>query len=141
MYRHILVPLDGSPLAERILEHVEPLAKLCGAKLSLLRVALVRTVPGLDPTEDQVRVVREAEEYLERVAAGLRARGMAVDTHVRYGHDAQEILDHAEHQDVDLVAMGSHGQSGITRWNLGGVTKRVVTYCARPVLTVRVRQA
>ena len=139
MYKHILVPLDGSALAEKVLPHIVGLAKETGAKISLLEVVMAHTIPGVDPTEAQVAVVGEAEEYLEQVAAKLRAEGLEVDSRVRYGHDAEEILAHAEHNDIDLVAMCSHGQSGISRWNLGGVSKRVVSHCVKPVLTIRVR--
>ena len=138
MYKHILVPLDGSPLAETVLPHIQGLAKEIGAKLSLLQVVMAHTIPGVDPTEAQVAAVRQAEEYLEGLAQKLRG-GLEVDTHVRYGHDAEEILAHAEHNDIDLVAMCSHGQSGIGRWNLGGVSKRVVSHCDKPVLTIRAK--
>ena len=139
MYKHILVPLDGSPLAERVLPHIEGLAKETGAKISLLRVVIARTMPGVDPTEDQVEVVRQAEEYLEQVAKRLRSAGLEVDAHVRYGHDAEEILAHADGPSIDLVAMCSHGMSGIGRWNLGGVSKRIVSHSTKPVLTIRAR--
>ncbi|MCB2190308.1 MAG: universal stress protein [Deltaproteobacteria bacterium] len=139
MYQHILVPLDGSALAETVLPHVEELAKESGAKVSLLQVVIVHTMPGADPTDDQVEAIDQANKYLEKVAEKLKQAGLTVEIHIRYGHDAEEILDHAESNDIDLVAMCSHGQSGIGRWNLGGVTKRVVSHCVKPVLTIRAR--
>ncbi|MCB2192702.1 MAG: universal stress protein [Deltaproteobacteria bacterium] len=139
MYKHILVPLDGSTLAETVLPHVERLAKENGAKISLLQVVIAHTIPGTDPTDAQVEVVERAKKYLGQVAEKLEQAGLTVETHIRYGHDAEEILDHAESNDIDLVAMCSHGQSGIGRWNLGGVTKRVVSHCIKPVLTIRAR--
>lgn len=139
MYKHILVPLDGSSLAETVLPHVEKLAKEEGAKISLLQVVIAHTMPGVDPTDAQVAVVAQAKKYLGQVAEKLKQAGLTVETHIRYGHDAEQILEHTEDNDIDLVAMCSHGQSGIGRWNLGGVTKRVVSHCVKPVLTIRAR--
>jgi nucleotide-binding universal stress UspA family protein len=139
MYRKILVPLDGSPLAEKILDQVRGLARLTGAEICLLRAVLVHTLPGIDATERQVEAVREAEEYLQELEKGLLAEGFRTSVHVRYGHDAAEILEHAGQDDVDLVAMSTHGRSGLDRWTLGSVAERVVRHSAKPVLLVRVQ--
>jgi nucleotide-binding universal stress UspA family protein len=138
MYRKILVPLDGSALAEDVLPQVKGLARLTGAEICLLRIVLVHTLPGVDPTERQVEAVGEAEGYLEEVRARLEKEGFRVCVHVRYGHDAVEILEHAKHEDVDLVAMSTHGRTGLDRWTLGSVSERVVRHSAKPVLLVRV---
>ncbi len=137
MFREILVPLDGSHLAEGILPHVTGLARLCGARIRLLRVALVHTFPGADPTERQVEAVEEAQSYLEQVAQPLRESGFEVTTHVRYGHDATEILDHARQEEIDLIAMSTHGRTGLGRWALGSVAERVLRHSPKPVLLTR----
>jgi len=135
MYNKILVPLDGSEVAEKILGQVVDLARLTGAEIVLLRVALARTFPGADPTDKQVEVVDRAEKYLAGVKEKLEKEGLKVSVHVRYGHDAGEILEHA--QEVDLVAMSTHGRTGLGRWALGSVAERVLRHSPKPVLLVR----
>lgn len=137
MYRKILVPLDGSPLAEEILQHVRDLARLTDAEICLLRVVLAHPFPGTDPTERQVEVVREAEDYLKGVEQRLKAEGFNVSVHVRYGHEAIEILEHAKLKEIDLVAMSTHGRTGVERWALGSVSERVLRHSPKPVLLVR----
>jgi len=133
----ILVPLDGSNCAENVLPLVEKLARELKIGISLLRVALAHTFPGIDPTEAQVKVVREAEEYLERIADELKTKGFKVDTHVRYGNDAEEILDHANQNGIDMIAMTTHGRSGVKRFLLGSVAEKVIRYSTKPVILVR----
>lgn len=133
----ILVPLDGSNCAENVLPLVEKLANELKISISLLRVALAHTFPGVDPTEAQVKVVREAEEYLERIADELKTKGIKVDTHVRYGNDAEEILEHANQNLIDMIAMTTHGRSGVKRFLLGSVAEKVIRYSTKPVILVR----
>ncbi len=133
----ILVPLDGSKCAETIIPRVEELAAVKQAGVCLLRVVWARTFPGVDATEAQVKVVREAEEYLEGLKGRLRTKGLDVDTHVRYGEDVEEILDHAAQKEIDLVAMSTHGRNGIKRLFLGSVAERVVRHAPKPVYLVR----
>ena len=140
MYRNILVPLDGSSLAEEILPQVKELARLTGAKISLLRVALVHTFPGADPTNRQVEATQKAQEYLEKISDQLIKEGLKVSVHVRYGYDAAEIIDHAQQEDIDLVAMSTHGRTGVGRWALGSVSERVLRHSPKPVLLSRTRQ-
>src|SRR3989304_6657666 len=88
-FKKILVPLDGSRLAEAALGQAVDLGGAAGVAYSLLRAAEAHTLPGADPVEAQVSAVREAEEYLEGVARRLRERGVrAVETHVWYGAPA-----------------------------------------------------
>ncbi len=133
----ILVPLDGSNCAENVFPKVEKLATDLKATLVLLRVAYAHVFPGVDPTDAEVKVVREAEEYLSRMKEGLEAKGVKVETHVRYGHDAEEILDHAAQKDIDLIAMTTHGRSGIKRFLLGSVAEKVLRYSPKPIFLVR----
>ena len=137
MYKKILVPLDGSELAEKVLPQVIGLAKLTNAEIHLLRVVLVHTVPGADPTDRQVEAVHQAEEYIEATAGKLKKEGLQVVTHVRYGHEASEILDQVDHSGADLLAMCTHGRSGPTRWAMGSVSEKVVRRSPVPVLLIR----
>ncbi|MBM4341479.1 MAG: universal stress protein, partial [Deltaproteobacteria bacterium] len=104
---------------------------------ALLRVALAHTFPGVDPTEAELKVVREAEEYLKKVEDRLKAKGFKVDSHVRYGNDAEEILDHANQKDIDMIAMTTHGRSGVKRFLLGSVAEKVLRYSPKPIFLVR----
>ena len=136
MYKKILVTLDGSETAEEILPHIQALSSSDG-EVHLLRVAMAHTLPGVDPTDAQAKVVREGEDYLKAVEDRLKQKGIKVESHVRYGHPAEEILDHIEHRDVDLIAMTTHGRSGVGRWLMGSVAEKVVRSCPIPVLVVR----
>ncbi len=137
MFKKILVPLDGSPLDESILPQVTELARAHSAELVLLRVALAHGFPGADPTEAQVEAVREAERYLKEVEQELRRKGLRVASAVRYGKAVEEILDHAAFAGIDLIAMSTHGRTGLARMVMGSVTEQVVRRAPCPVVTVR----
>jgi nucleotide-binding universal stress UspA family protein len=136
-FERILVPLDGSECAEIVLPKVEKLATDLKASVALLRVAYAHTFPGADPTEAEVKVVREAEEYLRKIEERLKAKGFKVDSHVRYGNDADEILDHAAQKDIDFIAMTTHGRSGVKRFLLGSVAEKILRHSPKPIFLVR----
>jgi len=136
-FEKILVPLDGSECAENILSKIEKLATDLKASIALLRVAYAHTFPGADPTEAEVKVVREAEEYIQGIEKRLKAKGFTVEGHVRYGDEAGEILDHAAQKDIDLIAMSTHGRSGVKRWLLGSVAEKLVRHATKPIFLVR----
>jgi len=134
--QRILVPLDGSACAENILPKVEELASNLRAGICLLRVTSAHSFPGVDPTEAEVKVVREAEEYLRGLEGQLKAKGYDVDTHVRYGNEAEEILDHAAQKEIDLIAM-SRGHGGVKHFLLGCVAEKVLRHAQKPVFLDR----
>lgn len=136
MYTRILVPLDGSELAEAVLPHAQALAKSTGAELVLLRVAFAHIIPGIDPIEAQVAAVHEAEDYVAAAAEPLQAQGGKVDAKVRYGDPVDEILDHVARDHIDLIAMATHGRTGIKRVVLGSVAENVLRRASVPVLLV-----
>jgi nucleotide-binding universal stress UspA family protein len=137
MLKRILVPLDGSPLAEAVLPQVKELATLHKAEVVLLRVALAHTLPGVNAVDAQVHAVDEAQTYLATLEPDLIAHGLTVKSVVRYGHAAEEILDHARAGEVDLIAMSTHGRSGIRRWVVGSVAETVLRHAPVPILLVR----
>jgi len=137
MYKSILVPLDSSKLAESILTEVEELAVLMNAKLNLVYVRKVHVLPGVDPTDSQVRVVREAQKYLENLKGKLSAKIIHIKLHTPYGNPADKILEVSKRDDIDLIAMSTHGRSGIGRWLLGSVAEKVVRHSDIPVLLLR----
>ena len=140
MYKSILVPLDGSKLAEKILAEVEELALLLNARLNLIYFSKAHVFPGVDPTDAQVRVVSEAKEYLDNLKEQLLAKKIDIEIHTPYGNPAAKILEVSKRHDIDLIAMSTHGRSGIGRWLLGSVAEKVVRHSGKPVLLLRARE-
>ena len=142
MYKRILVPLDGSTLAEAVLPHVRALAQCLGAEVVLLSVP-VYPVSGFtitDPALGQslVELTREsASAYLQRVRTPLQADGLAVTSELRDGPVAETILDAAAELRVDAIAMATHGRGGFARFLLGSVADQVVQRSPLPVLLIR----
>lgn len=143
--RSVIVPLDGSDVAETILSPVAALAKALDLQVLLIRVYGVPLptyggddyyVPDYLELKDQIR--DEAEGYLNSRANLLRAQGVAeVSTVVIEGSAADAIIDLARKTPDNLVALSPHGRSGLQRWVLGSVTEKVVRHCQDPVLIVR----
>jgi nucleotide-binding universal stress UspA family protein len=134
----ILVPLDGSVLAEAALRPAVGLARDYEAKLVLIRAAEAHTLPLADPTAAQVEAVRGAEEYLAEVRERLTRAGLAdVEVSVWYGPPAEAIADAARYRAVDLIVMSSHGRSGLGRLVLGSVAETVLRTIDTPVFLVR----
>ena len=138
MYKRILVPLDGSPLAEGVLPHVQELARSIGAEVVLLRVAFAHIFPGADPIETQVTAVQEAEAYVADRATILQDAGVRAEGKVRYGDPVEEIVDHVTWDHIDLIAMATHGRTGLKRVVLGSVAEQVLRRSPIPMLLLRV---
>jgi len=142
MYKKILAPLDGSELAECALEHVRTVTKGRRApKVILLQVIPFPAHPAHTLSDELIRSESEkaeanARDYLAKVADSLRADGIAVDTAIVRGGPAEEILDYAKENKVDLIVMSTHGRSGVSRWVFGSVAERVLRHSATPVLIV-----
>jgi nucleotide-binding universal stress UspA family protein len=139
----ILVPLDGSPLAEAALPAAVEFAQGSpGTTLVLLRAAEAARMPGVDPTEAQVTAVREAEEYLQAVSTRLVRQGVKpVKTSVWYGPPAPAIVEAARVTRADLIVMCSHGRSGLGRLILGSVAESVLRGTRTPILMLRPGEA
>jgi nucleotide-binding universal stress UspA family protein len=137
MYQRILVPLDGSTLAEGVLPHVQALVKSLGAELVLLRVAFTHVFPGADPIQSQVTVVQEAEDYVSGLAKRLQEEGVRAEAKVRYGDPVEEILDHVTWNHIDLIAMATHGRTGLKRVVMGSVAEHVLRRTSVPMLLMR----
>ena len=139
----LLVPLDGSDLAEVALAKAEELAEMMeGSKLLLLRAGEAHTLPGVDPTEAQVRVVRETEQYLAAVAERLQRKGIQnIQTSMWYGAPAASIVEAARFYKVDLIVMSTHGRSGLGQLILGSVAQSVIHSTTTPILLVRQPEA
>lgn len=134
----LLVPLDGSTLAEAALARAADLAIASGARMLLLRATLAHTYPGGDPIAAQLAVIKEAESYLADVAARMKVLGVKeVQPSVWYGTPAPAIIDAAEFNHVDLIVMMSHGRSGLGRLVMGSVAESVLRGTTTPILLLR----
>ncbi len=133
----VLVPLDGSRLAEEALGPAIGFAR-DGATIVLLRAAEAHASVFMDEHEAQVAVVGEAEGYLAGVAARLRHAGATdVETSVWYDTPAEAIADAARFRKVDLIVMSTHGRSGLGRLVLGSVAESVLRATSTPILLLR----
>ncbi len=140
MLNKILVPLDGSELAERALTYATALAGATGANLLLVRAAFSHTLAGVDPRERQLGALHEAEAYLQQTATKLRDAGFVCETVARYGHAPECITESARTRHADLIVMATHGRTGPGRWVLGSVAEAVVAASPIPVLVQRAWQ-
>ena len=144
--RRILVPLDGSEMAEQVLSPVTSVAQAVGAEVFLFQVAVDQPASmfGSDwfflPAEGEFEEEeREAQAYLQRVADSLREGGIKVFTGTQIGPVAESIVEYAEANEIDLMAMCTHGRTGLARWALGSVADRVLRAGGVPILLVRSR--
>ena len=135
----ILVPLDGSMLAEEALSVACGFAERDGSLITLLRAAEAMPRPGGDPVEAQVTAIREAEEYLAAVVRRLADKGVRrVETHVWYGPPAAAIVEAAEAQKADLIVMSTDGRNEFLDSLRGSHSERVLRHGVAPLLTVPV---
>jgi nucleotide-binding universal stress UspA family protein len=145
-YKHVIVPLDGSELAESVLPHLEAVASNC----QITTVELVRVVPPLEmhykaalpidsKQEKQINqeALKEAESYLLKVKAGLNASLMEISIKVLPGEAAQQLVEYIEKCGADLLIIATHGRSGISRWVWGSVADKLLRSSCIPVFVVR----
>lgn len=149
MFRRIVVPLDGSQLAERALAPAIALARQDGAEVILLRVPVLAQMfiaaeggYGLLYPEKTLNESREAAvDYLQAVRQANAAENYSLRSMVGEGDVAGALVDKAAEEKADLIVMSSHGYSGLTRWVLGSVAEKVLRAAPCPVLVVRSPQA
>ncbi len=148
MYERILVPLDGSELAEQALAHAQALAKSSSGTIHLVHVSerTTKTVStrsqffGSDNLAELNRQFVEAQataahEYLDHVAERLKREGIPASTELHEGKPHEHIVEYVKRESIDLVIMSTHGHGGLKRL-IGSVTDRVVGSCVAPVLVV-----
>jgi len=144
MYQRILVPLDGSNISEAVLPHAENLARALNAEIVLLHVD-VSPAPTFDghesplaPQPVEVKIMHTDElNYLKTVCANLEREGLRATYFLRDGVVADKILEVAEIEQANLIAMSTHGRTGMLRLLLGSVTEQVVHHSKIPVLLIR----
>ena len=146
MYKKIMVPLDGSSLAECVLPHVEAIAGGCPVReLVLLRIVEPERVysvsdspidPNLAAARESERK-KEAEDYLRSVVDRLDEPGLTCEIKSIVGRVAESLVDYCVENDVDLIIIATHGHSGVTRWVRGSVADKILGSSKIPVLMIR----
>jgi len=150
MYNKILAPLDGSPLAECTIAHVEEIAKGCNIPevvflfvVDIAKNSYMLASGGAGETMD-ISIWQRAEEaekqgaetYLAKVVGKAKADGLIAKAVIIEGSPADAIIDYANKNGIDLIVMSTHGRSGVTRFALGSVTEKIIRTVAAPVLVV-----
>lgn len=143
MYKRILVPMDGSPLAEEVLPHVKPLAQAFDTEVVLLQVIVepaeafaVRSSPLSQPKSVR-KIQTQTKTYLKKVCAKLEKDGVRATYLIREGGVPETIIDVANFMEADVIAMSTHGHSPTRLFLLGSVTYQVVRRSPLPVLVIR----
>ena len=143
--QRILVPLDGSRVAEQILPAVTTVAQALSAELALFQVPIAyvdgwMTGEWFVPIQGVLATAaQDAHVYLSEVCSRLKKQGLRVTTATTMGSVAESIIEYAEANQVDLVAMCTHGRTGLVRWTLGSVADRVLRAGSTPILLVRAK--
>jgi nucleotide-binding universal stress UspA family protein len=148
--KRILLPLDGSNVAEQAIPHAEMLAQVLSAELVLFQafepVRPVAIEGGVAMSPAMIKEEEEAKRgsalvYLDSVGKAFRDKGLSTSSIVALGSPADKIIDYADANAIDLIAMSTHGRSGIGRWVFGSVTDKVLHAGDKPVLAVRATKA
>lgn len=146
MYRKILVPLDGSKRAERILPHVKEMAQRFKAKVIFLHVieykAITTTEGSFITFSDQefAQAKKQAEKLLEGIKEEFRKKDIESQAHVSYGPVVEGIISIAVQEGADLIALASHGRGGLSRVFYGSVAAGLLHRVDRPLLIIRSRE-
>jgi nucleotide-binding universal stress UspA family protein len=145
MYEKILVPLDGSRRAEAILPHVQKIARMGQSTVLLMKALQDKMRVGTSPTQTQITSGEEeqrkksAEVYLENLTEELRRMDIKAESKVVYGSPVETIIKVAEEDKADLIAIASHGRSGLGRVFYGSIAAGVLQAVDRPLLVIRSR--
>ena len=146
MYKKIMIPLDGSPLAECVLPHVEAITGGCSVReLVLIRVVEPERVYSVSnsPIDPNLAAAREserrkeAEDYLHGVVDRLDEPGLVCEALSIVGRVAESLVDYCIENDIDLIIIATHGHSGVTRWVRGSVADKILRSSTIPVLMIR----
>lgn len=146
MYQKVLVPLDGSQLAECVLPHVNAIAGGCGVKSVIFARVVEPFVPPVTGGEafnaqDLEKIEQSNEAEVRQYLASLRSRisynGTNTQSVMLYGRVAETITEYADKNGIDLIIIATHGRSGVSRWVWGSVADRILRSICVPVLMVR----
>lgn len=141
MINHILVPLDGSTLAECVLPHITAIAPVTNARVTLLHVMQPlqngRASSAVDPIEWHLQK-QNSEKYLDQIVSQLNQSGLlGVERVILEGNPANSVVDFARNNNVDLIILSTHGQSGLSSWNVSSVVQKILLRSYKSILLVR----
>ena len=142
MINHILVPLDGSTLAECVLPHVIAIAPVTNARVTLLHVMHpLQTAPArggaVDPIEWHLQK-QNSEKYLDQIVNQLKEAGLlGVDRVILEGGPANSVVEFAHNNNIDLIVLSTHGQSGLSGWNVSSVVQKILLRSYKSILLIR----
>jgi len=145
MYEKILVPLDGSELAEVALPYAEELAGRLGSEMILTTILSPGTGSDEGPSYPHLhhvyleKMIDIVKKDVQKARGEFTVKEPKVESVVLVGHPAEEIVDYASKENIDLIVMATHGRSGISRWTLGSVADKVVRAAKEPVLLIRAK--
>ncbi|HEX7364687.1 MAG TPA: universal stress protein [Dehalococcoidia bacterium] len=145
MYRRILVPLDGSKLAECVMPHIEAIAKLSRATVELVYVIEPVELPtrgGIALSIDDLEQIEshskhDAQSYLQQIVNKLKSKGLRAHAKILTGKAADSLVDYINNSGFDLLIMATHGRSGISRWIWGSVAEKILRSSLIPILVIR----
>jgi len=145
MYKKIMVPLDGSQVAECVMPHIETIAKKSAAKVELVSVIEPLEIPTrghIAISDDEIKQIdaagkREATKYLDQVSTRLTKAGIKVETVILSGNAADRLVRYAVNNGVDLIIMATHGRSGISKLFWGSVAEKILRAVDIPVLLIK----
>lgn len=157
MFKNILVPLDGSEVAEVVLNTARDLAMALKAHVSVVRVVDVSAITrSIVPASGEMGVItqeiqdmideavgaelKEAEDYLAGASRKLQAAGVEVSTEIRQGVAGEELLAAIEEDHIDVACIATHGRSGISRTIFGSVADQLIRESGKPVLVIKAQQ-
>ena len=141
MIKHVLVPLDGSPLAESVLDPVVRLVKATQGSILLFHAVTPAEWFGMPATDFVTKERKRAALYLARLAERLGDQGIGIEERIVTGEPSRAIATAAGKEKVDLIAMSTHGRSGVREWALGSVAERVLRSTLIPALIFRGKPA
>ncbi len=140
MFRNILIPLDGSTLAECAVPCAVAFARAFGARVTLLRVLEkaqnAECLQPIDPLEWSM-YKREANTYLAELVSRFEVKGIGADFMVKEGHPAQRIIEAIQEKSIDLMVLSSHGRSGLSGWSAGSVFQKIISRARISIMIVR----
>ena len=140
MFRNILVPLDGSPIADRILPHVVAIAQKDGPPEAITLLRVLESAAAVSTAVDPLAwtfAKAEAQAHLDEAARQLAQLGLASNTVLLEDGAAQRIVEYAQKQGVDLIVLSSHGQGGLSGWNISSVAQKVIHRAGTSIMLVR----
>ncbi len=143
MIETILIPLDGSTLAECVIPHSIAIAQTFNARIVQVRIpeepSSISTQRSVDPLNWHIRK-SEAMAYLDGVATRMEQSGLPAQSVILEGRAADQIVAYAESHDIDLIMLSSHGQSGLSDWSVSSITSKVIRRASTSVMLVRANQ-